>query len=1262
MKDVFKEFKPSSWAIDNRTAVYVITIIITLAGLGTYFSLPKEQFPEIKIPQIIVQTFFPGTSPENMENLVTKHLEKQMKNLTGIKKVTSNSFQDYSVVIAEFNTNVQVDKAKQDVKDAVDKAKTDLPKNLPNQPEVKDIDLSEVPILNVNISGNYDLNRLKKYADRIKDNIEAMKQIKRVDIVGALDREIQINMDMYKMQAAGITFGDVQNTVSSENISATAGQVSMDNQKRILSIKNEFKTAAEIGNLIIKSQQGKAVYLRDIAVVTDSFQEQKSFARLDGKNVITMNVIKAKGQNLIEASDNISALMKKMSGTELPKDLKIVVTGDQSEKTRSTLTDLINTIIIGFLLVTIILMFFMGVTNALFVAMSVPLSCAIAFMVLPTIGFSMNMVVLFSFLLALGIVVDDAIVVIENTHRIFDNGKMPIAQAAKYATGEVFLPVLAGTATTLMPFVPLAFWPGIIGNFLFYLPVTLIITLVASLAVAYIINPVFAVSFMKPHDFDHENDKPRFVKKDGVRTILFLAVAGICYLSGSIGVGNFVIFILLFILLEKFVFAKWIQAFQGKVWPAFQNWYTRWLKRSLKHTGIVVAITLGISVLAVFLNHEYGPTPVFFPASQPNFTYVYLNLPVGTDQAHTNDVLLQLEKRVNEAIIDPATHQRYLCVKSVIANVTVGAVDPNSGEIGDFPNKGKITVAYEEYSKRHGESTVAIMEKIRGAVKGVAGAEITVDKESGGPPVGKPIVIEMTGDNLDSLVSTSEQLKRYLTDKQIAGVEELRSDFQAKNPEIVFDLDRERMNAEGISTYTVVNNLRTAVFGTEISRFRDQNDDYPMTLRVSGTQRQNIDAIRNLPIVYRDMGMGGIIRTVPISAFANVYYSTTYGGIKRKNEKRYISLSSNVISGYNPNEVVANVKSELANFKMPSGISMKMGGDQEDQAETMSFLGKAFGIAMALIFLILILLFNSISKTVIILSEVVFSLIGVFLGLGIFKTPFSIAISGIGIVALAGVVVRNGILLVEFMDLMLAEGMGEMDAIIEAGRTRMTPVLLTAIAAILGLIPLAVGMNIDFASLFTHFNPHIFFGGDSADFWAPLAWTMIYGLSFATFLTLILVPVMCLMSFRFKRWIKKLFTFKTVTPVQPLTYAGFWKRVSASLIDGVIIEIFFLILVSLINMSVAEKTIMNMGLFILYGSLMESSKLMATLGKNAMGIIVTDMDGNRLTFGKALIRRLSKYISFIILCIGYLMMIWDKKKQTLHDKIAGTVVVKGITE
>ena len=705
MKDMFKDFKPSSWSIDNRTAIYIFTIIITLAGLSAYLKLPKEQFPEIKLPQIIVQTIYPGTSPENMENLVSKQIEKQVKNLTGVKKVTSNSFQDYSVVIVEFNTDVKVDKAKRDVKDAVDKAKKDLPKNLPNEPEVKDIDLSELPILYVNLSGNYDLNKLKKYADKIKDKIEALKEIKRVDLVGALEREIQINVDLYKMQAAGIGFDDIERGVAAENLSATPGQVSMNNQKRILSIKNEFKSVDQIQQIIIKNAFGKAVYLRDIAEIKDAFQEQKSYARLYGKNVITLNIIKASGQNLINASDKINALLEDMQVQELPNDLSVVVTGDQSETTRNTLHDLINTIIIGFILVTVILMFFMGVSNALFVAMSVPLSCAIAFLVMPTIGFTLNMIVLFSFLLALGIVVDDAIVVIENTHRIFDNGKMPIKKAAKFATGEVFLPVLSGTLTTLIPFIPLAFWSGVIGQFMFYLPITLIITLLASLFVAYIINPVFAVDFMKPHN-PNDTGVRVFTKKDKIIMIIAATIILLSYITRSWSFGNFILLLYGFVLLEKFVLEKWIHTFQNKTWPAFQDWYTRILNRSLNHPFKVLGIAFVICIFSIVIVGIRKPNVVFFPSGQPNFTYVYLNMPVGTDQAYTNEVLKTIETKVHKVLeMDPAHNKFNPMVKSIISNVTVGAVDPNSGEVGEFPNKGKVTVAYVPFAERKGGNT-----------------------------------------------------------------------------------------------------------------------------------------------------------------------------------------------------------------------------------------------------------------------------------------------------------------------------------------------------------------------------------------------------------------------------------------------------------------------------------------------------------------------------------------------------------------------------
>ena len=642
------KLNPSLWPINNRTSIYVLTIIITLIGLFSYMNLPKEQFPEVKFPQIIVQTIYPGTSPENMENLVSKPIEKQLKNITGIKKVTSNSFQDFSVVIAEFNTDVKVEKAKRDVKDAVDKAKSDqngLPKNLPNDPEVKDIDVSEFPIRNVNIYGNYDINRLEKYADRIKDRIESLKEIKRVDKVGGLDREIQINVDLFKMQALQLSFRDIQSAVAYENIEATPGVVKVDGEQRIISLKKVFKSADEIKNVIVKNPMGASVYLKDIADVTDTYKEQESFARLNSKNVITLNVIKASGKNLIDASDKIDEIIAEMKKSELPKELNVVVTGDQSDKTRTTLHDLINTIIIGFILVTFILMFFMGTTNAIFVALSVPLSCAIAFMVLPSIGFTLNMIVLFAFLLALGIVVDDAIVVIENSHRIFHEEKIPVKQAVEKATREVFLPVLTGTITTLLPFIPLAFWKGVIGSFMFYLPITLIITLVASLLVAYIINPVFAVDFMKDQEYDGKS-KIRWTKGTSITAIGFAVVAIIGYASGSFGFGNFTIFMFLLYLLNKFVLVKWIYAFQTKVWPRVQNAYLRVLRWALDHRGISMASVIALLIVSVILIMVRQPKVVFFPSSEPNFAYVYLTMPEGTDQEKTNEVLKQLETKV----------------------------------------------------------------------------------------------------------------------------------------------------------------------------------------------------------------------------------------------------------------------------------------------------------------------------------------------------------------------------------------------------------------------------------------------------------------------------------------------------------------------------------------------------------------------------------------------------------------------------------------
>jgi multidrug efflux pump subunit AcrB len=1104
------KFNPSTWFINNRRASYVIIIIVSVLGFMKYNSLPKEQFPEIKLTQIIVQTINPGSSPENMENLVSKPIEKQLKNLTGIKKVTSNSFQDFSVVIAEFNTDVKIEKAKKDVKDAVDKAKPDLPQNMPNDPEVKEIDLSEVPIMFVNVSGNFDLNRLKRYADNLKDKIESMKEIKRVEMVGGLEREIQINVDIFKLQAAQLSFRDIQGAIGYENIEATPGQVMVDGQQRNISIKKTFKSAEEISNVIVKNPFGASIYLKEIAEVKDTYKEQESFARLNGKNVITLNIIKASGKNLIEASDKIHDIIKELKATEFPAELSIVTTGEQATTTKTTLHDLINTIIIGFILVVIILMFFMGTTNAIFVGLSVPLSCAIAFIVLSSIGFTLNMIVLFAFLLALGIVVDDAIVVIENAHRILHDEDLTVFEATKKATAEVFLPVLTGTITTLIPFIPLAFWKGLIGSFMFFLPITLIITLIASLLVAYFMNPVFAVSFMKK-DAHHGGGKidTSWKRNDTLILGIILLLAVIGYATKSLSFANFMVFFLLLVLLNKYILIKLITAFQTKVWPRVINAYVRLLQWCLTHRGAVMISMFLLLITSFGLFMVRSPKVVFFPSSDPNFTYVYLSMPEGTDQTKTNEALKVLEGKVYEALeMNPDKNIFNPIVTSVISNVKVGATDQQSGEVGDYPNRGKITVAFQEFAKRNGKSTQELLDKIRANVKNIPGAKITVDKESGGPPVAKPIVIEITGENLDSIISATKQIKQFIASKNIDGIEELKSDFQANKPEIVFNIDRSRVNTEGISTGQIAGDMRTALFGQEVSRFKDANDDYPINVRLQKDQRNNIDIVRNLNLTYRDMAMGGAVRQVPISGFADISYSNTYGGIKRKDEKRIITLSSNVLSNYNANEVVANLTRELQDFKPATGINIKLGGEQEEQIETGKFLGGALLTSFALIFLLLMIQFNSLSRTVIIISEIFLSIIGVLLGYAITGMQMSIIMTGIGIVALAGIVVRNGILLVEFFDVKLEHGMTVKEAILEAGRTRITPVLLTATATMLGLIPLAVGLNIDFAKLFATGNPHLFFGGDSVAFWGPLSWTMIFGLSFATILTLIIVPVM----------------------------------------------------------------------------------------------------------------------------------------------------------
>ncbi len=1136
----FKQFKPTSWSVDNRTAIYIITILISLYGLNKFNTLPKEQFPDIVVPTISVSTVYFGTSPKDMENLVTRPIEKQLKGISGakVKKIQSTSQQDFSLIIIEFDTDVKTEVAKQKVKDAIDKAQTDLPTDLTQLPNVQEFDFSEMPIMYVNVSGDYDGMTLKKYADNMQDHFEELTEISRADIVGAPEREIQINVDPFKMQAAKLSFNDISNAISYENRDISGGLIEVGEMKRTIRVKGQFNSALDMRNIVVKNLQAAPIYLRDVAEIIDTVKETESYARLDGKNVVTLNIIKRSGENLINAADKIKAIVDEMKEKkELPPNLKIVITGDQSIKTKISFNDLVNTIIIGFILVLVVLMFFMGVTNAFFVALSVPLSVFVAFLFLPLadsiVGthVTLNFIVLFALLFGLGIIVDDAIVVIENTHRIYNNGKVRIERAAKEAAGEVFIPVLAGTLTTLAPFFPLLLWKGIIGKFMIYLPTMLILTLAASLIVAFIINPVFAVSFMHPDG--REFDKP---KKQIFRQPLFwvlIAFGILCNLAGWHGFGNFLLVVAGLMLLNRFVLRDMIHNFQEKVLPGLMNSYEKmlhWVLKGARPARLMLWLFLLFPIALGLLILRNNPKP-FFPSGDPNFVYVYLKMPIGTKTSATDSVTRILEQRVQKVLGKELPGNEGGIVESVITNVAVSANNPRDNNRSTQSNLGRIQISFVEYEKRHGKSTAPLMAAIREQMTGIPGATIEVKQEDAGPPTDPPVNIEVSGDNFDEIAKVAYDLQNHLDTNRIHGIEGLRMDVDLQNPEVTINIDRERALREGISTAQIGMEIRSAVFGKEASKLKDGEDEYKIQIRYNQLQRNNISDLMNMRLTFRDMSTMGI-KQVPLNAVATVEYTNTSGGVKRKNVKRTIQIQSNITDPSLTGPINAELAKKIEEFKdktrIPSDVTIKQTGEGEQQAETMSFLGTSLLSALLLIFLILVLQFNSLSKPFIVLTEIFFSIIGVLIGYAVTGMSMATIMVGVGIIGLAGIVIKNGILLIEFTDELRGRGYKTRAAAIEAGKIRIIPVLLTALATMLGLLPLAVGFNIDFVSLFTHFNPHIFFGGDSVVFWGPLSWTIIFGLIFAFFLTLVMVPSMYLISERLRRPMEKFYGTKYV--------------------------------------------------------------------------------------------------------------------------------------
>ncbi|WP_129752211.1 efflux RND transporter permease subunit [Flavobacterium beibuense] len=1142
-KKIEKSFGMSTWAINNKMTVYVITAIIFLGGLISYYSMPRESFPEIKETKIYVSSINPGNSAEDVEKLITKPLEDEFNNISGVTKITSNTLEDYSMILVEFDEDITVEDAKQKVKDKVDKVKADtewptLDGGAKVEPNTFDLNIAEeFPILNVNLTGDFTSEKLKEFAEYLEDRIERLPQIKEAAIRGAEDKEVEIAVDIYKMAAAQVSFDDIINAVKFENKTISGGSVTRDGIKKNIRVIGEIDAPAQLENIIVKHQDGK-VYLRDIATVTFKEKERTTYAREYGKPVVMLDIKKRSGKNMVEAVDGVKAIIDKAQANYFPKGLNITYANDQSSRTIAQVDDLVNNIIFGVVLVVVVLMFFLGLRNALFVGIAIPLSMFMSYMILASLGITLNTMVLFALVMGLGMLVDNGIVVVENVYSLMSQG-MSRKKAAIEGIGEIAWPIIASTATTLAAFFPLGLWPGTMGKFMIYFPMTLSIVLGSSLFVALVINAMLTSDFMRLEE--KEMPKKRMIILSLIIGIIgaVTLIGGFATGSGALkGMGNLMLFFVIMMWIYKYFLLKRMDKFQRNSLVWLENKYKSFLDFALSGYKprlffIGTFILLILSFVAVGVSQ---PNVLFFPENQPNQIMVYIEFPEGTDIKKTDAFTKIIEEKVykiaNKYVEDGSNYM----VESAIAQVGQGAGNPQTegGSENDMPHRGKVTLTMTEFKYRKGKNSQDVMDEIREVVKGYAGVSVIVEKEQNGPPAGYPINIEITGEDYNQMLAEAEKMKTFINGKNIAGIEELKIDVNKQKPGVDIQVDIDKAGQLGITSGQVGQTLRRSVYGEKISTYKEGKDDYEINVRLEENQRNDNNILYNQPITFRNQATGKLVQ-VPISAITEAENSVTFNTIKRKNLKRIITVYSNVTTGYNGNIIVERIKKELSDYKMPSEITYSFTGEQEEQSKNMVFLVKALLIALGGIVLILVAQFNSVSKPVIIMMSVVLSFGGVFFGMVFFGDDFVIIMTMMGIISLAGIVVNNAIVLIDYTQLLIDRKLAEKgmdkdelltkeeyrDLIVEGGRSRLRPVLLTAITTVLGLVPLAIGLNIDFFNLFIEYNPKIYLGGDNVIFWGPLAKTVIYGLIFATFLTLVIVPVMFFMLQKIKIRLKK---------------------------------------------------------------------------------------------------------------------------------------------
>ncbi|MEM7484361.1 MAG: efflux RND transporter permease subunit [Bacteroidota bacterium] len=1147
-KKVDKEFKLSSWAIDNKTTMYVLIAVILFLGASAYFSMPRESFPEIKETKIYISSIYPGNTAEDIEKLITDPLEDELKTVSNVTEITSTSQEDYSMIIVEFDEKIAVEAALQKVKDEVDTetAGEDWPtfNGAKVEPNVFDLSMSEeIPILNINISGDYPVDKLKEYGEYLEDEIEGLQEIKQVDIRGVQEKEVEVAVDIYKMMAAQVSFDDVINTISRENMTTSAGNLITSGQRRTIRIVGEIEKPSELENFVVKAENGNPIYLKDIAKVSFKEEDKTTFAREFGHPVVMLDVKKRAGKNMVAAAEQIQVIVDNAVKDVFPQDVEVTIANDQSSKTIGQVDDLVNNIIFGIILVVTVLMFFLGFKNALFVGFAIPMSMFMSLMILNLLGYTMNTMILFGLIMGLGMLVDNGIVVVENVYRLMDEEGMSRVEAAKKGIGEIAFPIIISTLTTVAAFVPLGLWPGVMGQFMIYFPVTLSVVLGSSLFVAIFFNSVLVSKFMTTED-------KSMPLKQIIKTTSIMGVIGLLILifGGAYrALGTLMLFTAILLWIYRLFLRNWANGFQNKILPRWERLYERTLRYALSgKKAIFIAVgtfvLLFVAIAGFIFSAATQRTAIeFFPDNTPNQITVYIEYPEGTDIKKTNAITKDIEERVY-GIINQNIYMNEdfnFLTESAVSQVGEGAGNPmtDGGSAAEMPHRGKITATMREYKFREGADSNELMKQIQEALKDIyPGVAISVEKDAVGPPAGYPINIELEGDDYSELIATAEKMRNYINSKNIPGIDELKVDVNKSKPAMLVEVDRKKAGELGVATGQVGQQLRNSIFGAKAGIYKEDGEDYDIYVRFNEQNRYNTSAIFNQKITFRDASSGQI-KEVPVSAVAKQVNSSGFSAIKHRDVKRVVTVYSALAPGFNDaGVVVSKVQDEMENFDgLPADIKIDYTGQIEEQEKEFSFLMGAFFTGLGLIFFILIFQFNSVSKPGIIMLAIFLSLIGVFGGIVATGSAFVIIMTMMGIISLAGIVVNNGVVLLDYTQLVidrkkvaldleddeLLDREDFMEAVVKGGKARLRPVLLTAITTILGLIPLATGFNINFFTFFSEFNPNIYFGGDNVIFWGPLAWTVIYGLLVATFLTLIIVPILFSLVYRIKVRIRK---------------------------------------------------------------------------------------------------------------------------------------------